>query len=118
MDRIRVLMTSMPAMLSEIVTSLIEEQGDMEMSCIVKETDSIAEKLSTWQPDVLLLSCSADDVADTALPFLRIRPSMRVVALTNNGHDAILCELRPNETFYESISPASLIETIRNVVRH
>jgi chemotaxis response regulator CheB len=108
----------MPAMLNEIVTDLINEQDDMETSCVDGDADLVEQKISTWHPDVLLLACAADAVGQTAMPYLQVQPRLRVVALTDSGRDAVLCELKLNKTHYDSISHDSLIETIRGITRH
>ena len=100
-------------MLNEIVTKLVEEQEDMETSRVDTDEQSLAEKISVWQPDVLLMSCAADKVSESSVPLLQLRPGLRVIALTGSGRDATLCELRPHETWFESVSSESLIDTIR-----
>ena len=108
----------MPAMLNQIITKLIEEQEDMEALSLQSLSESTAEDIATCRPDVLVLSCSADAIGEISLPLLQSVPNMRVVAITDSGRHATLCELRLHETRYKSISSEALVDTIRNVVRN
>lgn len=108
----------MPAMLNQIILKLIEEQPDMEAMPLQSDVDTTAEAVAASKPDVIVLACSADEVSDVSLPLLQSAPNMRVVAITDSGQHATLCELRLYETHHQSISSEALVDTIRTAVRN
>lgn len=108
----------MPAMLSQIISKLIEDQEDMEALSLQTGVETTAEAVERSRPDVLVLSSSSDETREISLPLLRSMPNLRVIAITDSGRHATLCELRLHETRYQSISSEALVDTIRTVVRN
>ena len=105
-------------MLSEIVTRLIDEQVDMEtVSVNAPDTATQLPGSNIRSADVLLMACDKSEAASKARAILERWPLIRVIALTGNGHDATIYEMKPRETYAGAISMVSLIDSIREVCR-
>lgn len=105
----------MPGMLGEIVTRLIDEQEDMLTVFASLPEAGLMARLDATRPDVLLMSCNESEAATKAHSILTHLPTVSVITLTSNGHEATLFELRPHEKPVSTVSPESLIATIREI---
>lgn len=104
----------MPTMLIEIVTRLVDEQEDMESLSIENDDTALEQRISDWRPDIVLLSCACTEIRKQSRALLNLLPNLRVLALTSNGREATLSEYRVHETRLGTVSPKTLIETIRD----
>ncbi len=113
--KIKVLVADTPAMLYDIVGSLIREQEDMDLTS-PSSSAGLEVDLVEQCPDVLLITCDRDRLADASRPFFNHLPRLRVLALASSGNDAALCELQPRVIPKGIMSPESLLRTIREVM--
>ncbi len=104
-------------MLGEIVARLIDEQEDMETVSSPLTEDRLMDQLEISGPNVLFMSCARAEARAKAQTILERHPKVRVIALTGNGREATLYELRPHEKPMGIMSPETLIKTIRDVVK-
>ncbi len=104
-------------MLGEIVTRLIDEQEDMQTVSPPLTENGLMDQLETSGPNVLLMSCARAEARAKAQTILERKPNIRVIALTANGREATLYEMRPHEKAMGAMSPETLIKTIRDVVK-
>jgi hypothetical protein len=97
----------MPQMLREIIEQAFRGEPDFE---IVGEID---EPVLDTCPDVLILEVEDGKLPDSYGRLLAYCPRMRVVGLTADGREAFLYELAPRTTPLGALSPAALLEALR-----
>ena len=107
----------MPKMLGEIVARLIDEQEDMKTVSSPVTEDRLIDQIEASGPTVLLMSCAHAEARAKAQTILERQPNVKVIALTANGREATLYALRPYEKSMGTMSPETLIEVIREVVK-
>src|SRR5262245_2956462 len=96
-------------MLSEIVTKTLETAPDIAVS-VVAETEAVASAVGA---DVAVLAAPAAGLPQIGQELLTNNPRLRVVAIRSDGRATSLYELRPFERKLGEISPASLLDAVR-----
>lgn len=112
MERTRIITSGLPRMLGEIVGELVRTQPDL---CIVGDYGDrgrALEAIERTSPDVVILGLEGlarPDVAD----LLGHHPALRVLAVSADGSESYLYELRPQERMLGEVSPRTLLTAIR-----
>lgn len=112
MKAIKVLLGTLPRLLSGIVVEAVREQADM---LIVGELDNteLAEALEHKQVDVVVTALKAEELMALGEAAFKVSPQLAILALTKGAHDIALCELRPVIVPLFEVSRHSLIDAIR-----
>ncbi len=111
----RVLLLEVPRLLRGILEHAIEVDRGCEL------LKDVGRDLSTWaeqaqQPDVVILGLSAaEDVALVLALFARW-PQAQVITVMHAGDEAAVYELRPRRRALGEVSPAEIVEKMREVV--
>lgn len=112
MQRTRIITNGLPRMLGEIIGELARTEPDL---CIVGEYSDrgqALEEIDRRTPDVVITGLeevARPDVAD----LLGRHPALRVLAVSADGSESYLYELRPHERMLGEISPRTLLSAIR-----
>ena len=117
MERIRILLVDMPRMLREIVNQSVSAQPDME---VVAEHAAHASMLSAARRSRANVVIVGDDGAeiDERCERLALRhPDVGVLALSVDGRQTVLYELRPYRVPLGELSPQQLVDAIRDAVQ-
>ena len=111
----RVLLLEVPRLLRGILEHAIEVDRGCEL------LKDVGHNLSTWreeapQPDVVILGLTAvEDVALVLALFARW-PQAQVMTVMQAGDDAAIYELRPRRQALGEVSPAEIVEKMREAV--
>jgi len=112
--RTRILLADLPRLLREIVTDALVAQTDMEVVGSVTGRPSLDRAVEEAQIDVIVIGRDDPNLA-TAL--LKQRPPVAVIAVTGDARETGLYELRLRRVGLPEISPAQLVETIRQAMQ-
>lgn len=112
---IRVLLSQMPQILRDILEHAVRRQPDLEL---VQDPRTASHgSYDGVAPDVVILGATSLDLIRMPLAVLEKWPATRVMIVTSGEGDAALFELRPHVTALGRVSPAELIQRIRQSVR-
>ena len=114
-DTVRVLLLEMPLLLRGILEHAIQRHSDCELLKVTGGPLLLTEQ--TMAPDVVIMGLTASD--DTALvPALFARwPGTQVMTVLAAGNDAVVYELKPQQRALGQMSPAEIVDTLRDTVR-
>ena len=110
-DRRRILVLAKP-LLATLVREIASEADGLEVVGIVEDEQALVAEVLRTEPDVLIVGLDGTDPADLYLELLERRPRLRILALTGQGREAILWELRPHRTSLGEISPETLLAAV------
>jgi hypothetical protein len=99
----------MPRMLADMIGSAAASAGDVAVVGDVDAADA-ADVLRVMQTDVVVIG---RDEAQLVSGLLAIRPSLKVLAVIDDGRDAALYELRPHKRAVGELSPDRLMALVR-----
>ncbi len=108
------LLAEMPQMLREMLTRLIQVEGDLEPFDENGGRSEVLAKVLELQPDVLLLGSGEGDLADFEPRLFRAQPWLKILAIEPSGRRLFLRQLQPQRTQIGEASPERLIELIRS----
>ena len=115
--RIKVLIAEMPRMLSDIVTSLVQKQDDMELvDRAAAGGNKLLDVVERLRPNVVVLAAQGPELSPAASRLFRRFPGLRLVAVEKDGRSAYRYEMRPQRTEIEGVSPRGLLAALRGVV--
>jgi DNA-binding NarL/FixJ family response regulator len=112
LQRTRIILSGLPRMLGEIIRELVRTEPDL---CIVgeyRDRGQALEAIERKTPDVVITGLerlARPDVAD----LLGHHPAVRVLAVSADGSESYLYELRPHERMLGEVSPRTLLTAIR-----
>jgi DNA-binding NarL/FixJ family response regulator len=99
-------------MLRDIVQSVLGERGDIELTTVAGGAGALAASIAARGADVVIVAEGAPN-ADAYAALLYTHPRLRLVAISGDGRDAHLYELRPQRIPLGALSPESLVEIVR-----
>ena len=114
---IRILLAAMPRMLRDIVERVIRSQPDMlvvGVMGVVGTSDALNSEVQRLKPNVVVLGLEADTAWNACDSLLYENPHTRLLAVTDDGRGATLCELRPHRVRIGNVSPEGLVSAIRH----
>jgi hypothetical protein len=98
-------------MLGDIIADALAMEPDLEL---VATCDRCEEVGTQSQPDVMLVGMAHGELSPECRRLLFDAPGARCLAVTHNGREAYLYELRPYRILLGELpSPKALIEMIR-----
>jgi DNA-binding NarL/FixJ family response regulator len=109
---IRTVIVTMPQMLSDIVARLVEDRATLSVVARFESRFEIEARLPALAPDLILIGLrggEADEIAATALALV---PTARVIALSGDGRNAYVHEMRIRRAMLPDVSPGSLVDVI------
>jgi hypothetical protein len=108
-EQIRIVLVSMPRMLSDIIRELVDAEPALD---IVAELDPHAPPaaIEAWSPDVVVAGRAASTRWGEELLFAR--PRRRVLAVDDDGRTGTLLELVPSRRELGELSRDTLIRAL------
>ena len=99
-------------MLSGIITELVSAEPDLAIVGELDDCDQTLEAIERNRADVVI--AGLDGVAPAQVSYLLSeRPRLRILAVSGDGGESFLYELRPYERLLGEISPQTLLAAIR-----
>ncbi len=114
-EPVRVLLLEMPQLLRGILEDAVQTHGDCTL---LKHTGRVFAALTEQMvsPDIVILGLTAAEDA-TLVPALFARwPRAQVMTVMQTGNDAAAYELRPLRVALGQMSPAEIVEKLREAV--
>ena len=111
--RIRVLSWGMPELLHEIIVRGLSREPDLEMIAPTDRMMTLLEAIATHRPDALIVEVGKNRIEEACSRLLWDHPRLKVVALRNDGQEAVLCQFKLEQTPLEDASLISLASGIR-----
>jgi chemotaxis response regulator CheB len=123
-SQLRILLLSMPRLLSDMLADAIDQQADMHV-VRVDGGGVAASSVREHRPDVVVVEqaprpphASADDGPPTMVATLLGEfPALTVMTVEEHGREASLYQLRPHRIPVDEPSPTTLVQLIRRHAR-
>jgi DNA-binding NarL/FixJ family response regulator len=112
-ERIRIVFAHLPLMLRDILRSAVAGQSDMEVVGEVAEVEELPFTLRRTAPDVVILGLHQWEVPELFTPLFDEDPWVKILAVTSDGREAVLYELRTHAMPIGEVSPQGLAKAIR-----
>ena len=116
MSPIRILISDLPQLLSEIVINIVDSQHDMQIVDAPLREAGLMTALERSDADVLVLGCEESELRQRGDVLLKSRPSLKIVALDGDGKHSYFYGLQPQLVALGEVSPQLLVEAIRDAV--
>jgi DNA-binding NarL/FixJ family response regulator len=115
---IRVLLAALTPFRADIIRKILSQAPDMDVLGPGARTDALPGAADIGEADVLILgSVVARHGGDEEIEaLLESRPRIKILALEEDGRNAVLHELRPRAVSLGDLSASRLIEAIRDAV--
>jgi len=107
----RILVLAQP-LLGSLVREIAAESGRLEIVAVLDDEAALVDEVLRTEPDVLIVGLDDYERVDLYLDLLESRPRLRILALTGQGRETILWELRPQRTALGEISPETLLAAV------
>jgi hypothetical protein len=101
-------------MLIDIVKGIVASQDDFNLAGEMIGQDGLLQAATDAQADVTIVGPLVAAGSDNFRDLLYGRPQMTIVAISSDGREAILHQLKPHVIPLGEVSPASLIAAIRS----
>ena len=113
MERIRIVVASVPRMLGEILQHAIGQSDDMTTVATLTGDEDPRPAVVRFQPHVVVLGETRDPQEVVVTALLTTLPSATVVALSANGRRAVVYRSHEPLVTLDDASPQDLLETLR-----
>ena len=111
---VRVALIGFSGLLGDIIGQSVASEPDFEIVADLASTDNPDEALEVARADILLWNDADESELAQWLDAVSTRCGPRVLATLGDGRNASLWEITPRRTELGSLSPQTLIETIRS----
>jgi type IV secretory pathway ATPase VirB11/archaellum biosynthesis ATPase len=115
-ERIRIMMASVPGMLGEILLHAIGQSADMASIATLTEDEDARSVAVRTRPHVVLMGGSPDRREDIVTALLSEVGNGCVVTLSGDGRTAVVHRVRALPLTLEGTSPEGLLEIVRLLV--
>ena len=82
-------------LLSDIISESVGARLGLSLVGHIQDRDRLDETLSALAPDIVFVGLRAGESDDIGLSVLRVVPAARVLAISSDGRNAYLHEMRP-----------------------
>jgi DNA-binding NarL/FixJ family response regulator len=105
----------MPRLLRDVLEHAIQLRGDCEL---VRETRGVLHTVAapTPTPDIVILGLSASEDTTLVQALFARWPTAQVVTVAQAGEEARVYELQPRQRVLGQMSPAEIVESLREAV--
>ncbi len=118
MQKVRVLLSGRPRLLSEVIRNMIEHQPDMELVGEAADTIGLLRAAGETAVDVVIVTLlDAEGEAQICHRLLAEYPHLRIVTLSAKGETACLYQSGAAGLRIQEPSGASLLDAIRAALR-
>ena len=112
MEETRIILVGVPRMLGEIIESLVRVEHDLSIVDECRDGPGAAQAIQRAQADVAITSLEGSGSASAA-DLLAQCPDLRVLAVSPDGSESILYELRACERMLGDMSPRTLLAALK-----
>ncbi len=112
LSKSRAVFVTMSPLLSDIVRDLLSDKVGLYLVDQIGDREMLAERLPGLQPDLVVIGLSSGEGDDIGRFVLQVVPSAKVLAISSNGRDAYLHEMRLHRRLLLDFSPANLLSAI------
>ena len=116
-ERIRIMVASVPGMLGEILQHAIGQSADMANIATLTEDEDPRPAVVRTRPHVVVLGGTRGSQEDVVTALLRVSPSACVVALSGDGRTAVVHRASALPLTLEDASPHELLGVVRLLIR-
>jgi DNA-binding NarL/FixJ family response regulator len=116
-EPIRILLADMPRTLEELVSEAVSTQPDMEVVGTVSDGESLLAATRRARAQLVVVAASEDAVEQRYRRVVLQQPNVRVLALSEDGRETTLYEVRPHRVALGELSPGQLADAIRAALR-
>jgi hypothetical protein len=113
---IGVLLSCMPRVLCDVLSSVINEQPDMVVLDACVDAEALLANIHQLKPDVVVLGLGGSELSAMSEVVLSRAPELKIVAIEDYGRCASLVELRPKRTSVAEPSLEGFLQVIRFAV--
>lgn len=115
MQVIRVVTAELPRMLNDIIGSVLEADGDIEVVGEASDPSQLNELLRRRHPDVAILGLENSGLTRFGWELFAADPQLRVLGVLGEGRQTYAYELRPHRTPLGELSPEELTAAVRRL---
>jgi DNA-binding NarL/FixJ family response regulator len=112
LPELRVVLIDMPRILREIIRETISVQPDMDVVAELDASWSVPDSVDRYDPDVVVVSGDSARIDELGRALLQ-RGSSRALAVSPDGNESFLVELRPHQVPLGELSPEALLAAVR-----
>ena len=112
LERIRVLLVDLTAMLREIVKGVLEAEPTVDVVGELAAGEPLLPAVEKTDAEVVIFATDQRDLSPDGYDLLDARPRTKVLALVGDGREAFLYELRPSREALGELTPWGLIEAL------
>jgi chemotaxis response regulator CheB len=113
--RIRVLVSELPEMLSQIMSQIVQDQEDIEFLGSGSSIRELPEVIRKDCPDVVILGATDHDLERIGRTVLMEQRHLRLINIEGDGKSACIWELQPVRLPLGEASSKSILTAIRGV---
>jgi DNA-binding NarL/FixJ family response regulator len=113
-ERTRVLLLEIPAMLADLLKGIVQADDQIEIVAELADATDLIEVSDRADAHVVIINLPDSDLPASCSALLGERPRMRVIGLAGHGRNGFLWELRPHRLALGEISPSTLLPAIRS----
>ena len=113
MERTRVILVDMPRMLHDIIKEVVSNEPDLEIVDVFEDRETALRAMPRTEPCVVITSPQGP-ASENVDGFFGGRPRMRLLAVSADGSETTLYELRQQKRDLGEISARMLVAAIRD----
>jgi DNA-binding NarL/FixJ family response regulator len=99
-------------LLSDIITEVMSQQVNLNIIAQFDERDPIFNRLPALATDLVVIGLRAGETDEIAAIVLKVVPAAKVIAISSDGRNAYLHEMRPHRGLMVDFSPNELIAAL------
>jgi hypothetical protein len=115
--KIRIVLADMPAMLVDIITEIIALEPDLTVVDSISDSTQLKAAVGRARADVVITQSPGHELAADSAALLFTGRPLKIIAITDNARQGLLCELRPHCEPLEQLSAEGLVAAIRAAAR-
>jgi DNA-binding NarL/FixJ family response regulator len=111
----RTVVVTLAPLLRDIIKALVTDLITLDVVADFGSRGEIAQDLALMRPDLILIGLEPGETDEVGLNLLTQVPAAKVIAISNDGRDAYIHEMRPSRTVLSSVSPKDLVAAIASI---
>lgn len=110
--RIRTVFLALSPIVRDIILRILPRSVDLEVVADFETQSPPKGILKDLDPDVIIIGLLAGEIDSSASLLLSVVPRAKVIALSSEGRNAFIHEMRPHRSVIKDISPHALVSAI------
>jgi len=115
--RFRVVVLGARRLMRELITEALSADPEIEITNEAADETALATIAARRGADVVIVGQDQWNASEAFEALHLLRPSFKVLAITDDGRQAFLYELHPQETALGQLSSTGLLEAVRGADR-